>query len=156
MKQEPDLSRIQELMKSGRLSAAGFLGDDTRPLSDIMEQDFLELKKLGLTHHEVADALERIMKEGRKGFGNPVQVGETLTVTVDENRGVVPCPFRHGHLSRKIDALVKNSENSRILRYSDLSIHLVREHGFYQGKGSPYRLEPREILEVLDEFLKHE
>ncbi|NQT54365.1 hypothetical protein HQ576_20070, partial [bacterium] len=35
------------------------------------------------------------------------------------------------------------------LRFTALSIHLIRAHGFYQGRGAPYRLEPTQLAELL-------
>jgi hypothetical protein len=154
MKQEPELTKIQELMRPGKLSATGFLGEDRRPLSEILEEDRLALYNLGLSCHFIAHVLEKLMYKGREGFGNPVKAGVDLVITVDENRGVIPCPFRHGYLAKKIDVAVKNVEKSKQLRFSDLSIHLIKEHGFFQGKGSVYRIEPQEILNTLDSFIK--
>jgi hypothetical protein len=34
--------------------------------------------------------------------------------------------------------------------YTPISIHLIREHGFYQGKGSLYRLDPEEVAKFLE------
>jgi hypothetical protein len=36
-----------------------------------------------------------------------------------------------------------------IIRWSDLSLHFIEAHGFFQGKGSPFRLEPRGLVEAL-------
>jgi hypothetical protein len=27
---------------------------------------------------------------------------------------------------------------------------MIRRYGFYEGKGTPYRVDPRKVLEVLD------
>ena len=51
------------------------------------------------------------------------------------------------------DATVWNLENGKKLNYSLLVPHLIERYGFYEGKGTPYRVEPRAILEVFD-FLK--
>jgi hypothetical protein len=44
---------------------------------------------------------------------------------------------------------VRNRRTGTELVYSDLSLHLVEAHGFYEGRGSPFRLEPEQILAVL-------
>jgi hypothetical protein len=31
-----------------------------------------------------------------------------------------------------------------------MHIHLIDSHGFYEGKGSPFRLEPAALVEILD------
>ena len=31
-----------------------------------------------------------------------------------------------------------------------LNIHMIREHGFYEGKDSPFRVEPLDLIRVLE------
>lgn len=150
MKQKPDLKDIQELMTPGKLTARGFLGEDNRALVDILAADELLVRKIKTDHKSIAEKMLYFMNEGRKGLGNPVKVNENFVVTVDENRGVVPCPFRHGYLSNKINVSVENLVLGQSVSYSDLSIHLIEAHGFYQGKGSFFRLEPEELVRVLE------
>ena len=40
--------------------------------------------------------------------------------------------------------------NGRYVGETPLSIHLIRAHGFYQGRGSRYRVSPRELVRRLD------
>ncbi len=35
------------------------------------------------------------------------------------------------------------------MRWTDLSIHLIETHAFFQGKGSAFRLEPAELAAFL-------
>jgi hypothetical protein len=35
-----------------------------------------------------------------------------------------------------------------IIRWSGPSLHFIEAHGFFQGKGSPFSLEPRDLVEV--------
>jgi len=45
---------------------------------------------------------------------------------------------------------LKKMASGENLVWSDLTIHLIEEHGFYQGKGSPYRLDPSEVKRILE------
>lgn len=150
MKQTPDFDRIQENMRAGSITGPGFLGDDERNLLDIIREDESKVKELGLTNETIADKLEILMKQGERGFGSPVKVDDRFVVIVEESRGYIPCPFRHGHLSKKVNVNVRNITLKEEIDYSPISIHLIREHGFYQGKGSTYRLDPEMLARMLE------
>ncbi|MBN2252447.1 MAG: hypothetical protein JW701_02025 [Kosmotogaceae bacterium] len=150
MKQTPDFDKIQQNMRAGNITGPGFLGDDERNLVDIICEDESKVKELALTNEIIADKLEMLMKQGEKGFGSPVKVDDRFVVIVEESRGYIPCPFRHGHLSRKVNVNVRNIVLKKEIDYSPISIHLIREHGFYQGKGSTYRLDPEMLAKMLE------
>jgi hypothetical protein len=150
MKQTPDLVKVQENMRAGQITGPGFLGNDERNLVDIISEDTLKVEELGLTNEIIACKLEMLMHQGEKGFGSPVNVDNTFIVIVEESRGYIPCPFRHGHLSKKVNINVRNLSTRKEIDYTPISIHLIREHGFYQGKGSIYRLDPVETAKLLE------
>jgi hypothetical protein len=131
------------------MTLAGFLGSDTRPLAEILEDDQNTVNSLGLTHEQIAERMEYLTREGKRGLGTTVTVADRFEVRVDDVRGFLPCPWAHIGLHPKTNAYVKNVETGEELMWTALSIHLIREHGFYQGRGSPYRLEPAELKRVL-------
>nr|WP_300980424.1 hypothetical protein [Mesotoga sp.] len=137
-------------MRAGSITGPGFLGHDERNLVDIISEDQAKVKELGLTNEIIANKLEMFMKQGERGFGSPVKVDDRFVVIVEESRGYIPCPFRHGHLSKKANINVRNIARKEEVDYSPISIHLIREHGFYQGKGSPYRLDPAKVARILE------
>ena len=137
-------------MRAGSITGPGFLGDDERNLLDIIREDESKVKELGLTNETIADKLEILMKQGERGFGSPVKVDDRFVVIVEESRGYIPGPFRHGHLSKKVNVNVRNIALKEEIDYSPISIHLIREHGFYQGKGSTYRLDPEMLARMLE------
>ena len=122
----------------------------TRNLIDIIREDEQKISELGLSNEIIADKLEMLMRQGEKGFGSPIIVDNRFVVIVDESRGYVPCPFRHGHLSKKVNVNVRSMALKKEIDYTPISIHLIREHGFYQGKGSLYRLDPEEVAKFLE------
>lgn len=34
------------------------------------------------------------------------------------------------------------------MHFTPLDAHLIAEHGFFEGKGSPYRIEPKELISL--------
>jgi hypothetical protein len=73
-------------------------------------------------------------------------------VKADPTSGTQPSPFRDGTNSG-INVTVHNLVNGKKLRYSLLVPYMIERYGFYEGKGTPYRVKPREVVEVFD-FLK--
>jgi hypothetical protein len=36
------------------------------------------------------------------------------------------------------------------MSFTDLHIHLIGVHGFYEGRGTPFRLEPGDLVAILE------
>jgi hypothetical protein len=149
MKMSPQLRKAQQNMVPGVIAAQGFLGDDSRPLVDIIEADEERFQSLGLTFEGISDKLMRLLQEGRKGLGEPITVEEKWLVKVDEARGFLPCPFEDG-IFRKITATVTHKKSQSRMSYSELSLHLLKKHHFLEGRGSSFRLEPEILRSVLE------
>lgn len=135
----------------GVLTADGFLGNDGRPLQRIIREDTQAFAELGLDWNRVADSLDELLHRGSEGLGEPITVGLYL-VRVAETRGQFPCLWEDGLFLKRsvtVQRIENGSPTGPELLYSDLSLHLLRAHHFLQGRGSPFRLEPRVILEVL-------
>jgi hypothetical protein len=153
MKMSPELTKAQANMQPGVITSDGFLGDDDRPIVDIIQDDEEEMARLGLSFEESAKKLRELMEEGRKGLGEPVTVERQWLVRVDEARGFLPSPFEDG-IFRKVNAQVERLDESGKptgdrVAYTQLSLHLMEKHHFLQGKGSPFRLNPGDIKRTL-------
>jgi len=132
------------------LCQPGFLGYERRKLIEILTDDQGVVSSLGLSHEIIAQRLRAITDEARQGWGDPVMVEGKFRVEVHEVRGKIPCPWGHPGLYRKTHAKLEKMETEETLVWSDLAVHLIEEHGFYQGRGSPYRLEPSEVKRILE------
>ena len=64
--------------------------------------------------------------------------------------GRISCPFRD-HRAAKRNTLARDRAG-RQMAWTDLSVHLIGAHGFFQGSGSPYRLEPGALAEFLKDM----
>lgn len=144
MKNTQAESEAHERMKSGAITAQGFLGTDTRSIADIVQADTESFRRAGIDTDQTADFLEQLRDAGQKGLGEPTGVGNRYVVTVGDARGLLPCPFQDGTFHKNSVAVVDEQSGGSIT-YSDLSIHLLRAHHFCQGKGSPFRLDPEII-----------
>jgi hypothetical protein len=150
MKQSPQLARAQENMKPGVITLEGFLGTDERNLIDILIEDDAEVKRMGLTHEAIADCMCEFRDKGKEGLGEFISVEPHFDVRVDTVRGKLPSPFGGPGLYSKINTTVHNKRLGREITYTDLNIHMIRDHGFYEGKGSRFRLEPGDLVEILE------
>ena len=150
MKQTIQMTRIQERMAAGIIVRDGFLGEDRRNLVDILIQDDGEVQRLGLSHRAIADRMIELRDAGMAGLGEFIDVQPHFEVRVDSVRGKLPCPFGDPGIFQKTNTTVKNLKVAREITYTDLHIHMVGSHGFYEGKGSPFRLEPKDLMEVLE------
>jgi len=148
MKKSPEIIKAESNMEAGVISAEGFLGDDKRDLASVLEEDALLLSVNSLEIKDIAQKLEYLMEEGRKGLGEPVTVDGKWLVRTDEARGVIACPWEDG-VFKKINVTVERTDIKKSISYTDLSIHMLKEHGFLEGRGAPFRLEPSVLAEVL-------
>ena len=150
MKQTVQMDRIQEKMQPGIYTRDGFLGTDRRKLIDILIEDDEAVKRMDLTHRQIADRMIELRDAGMRGLGEFINVEPHYEVRVISVRGKLPCPFGDPGIFPKTNTVVRNTKLDRELTFTDLHIHMVGSHGFYEGKGSPFRLEPAELAEVLD------
>jgi hypothetical protein len=141
---------IQEDMRPGVITRDGFLGSDRRKLADILEEDHAVVRRLGLTHERIADRMQELREAGKRGLGQAIRVAPHFDVRVDSVRGKLPCPFRHPGVFPKTLVMVTNLDTGEEITYSDLNIHMIRSHGFYEGKGAGFRLDPAVLARVLE------
>ncbi|MDC7218702.1 MAG: hypothetical protein PQJ59_02115 [Spirochaetales bacterium] len=149
MKENPAMQKILDNMKPGVISLHGFLGDDKRDLETIIDHDTGELERLKIDREQIALKLEEIRDLALKGLGNFVTVQEGYLAKADSIRGKIPCPFGHKGVYGKTVVTIQKKSTGEEMSYTDLGIHLVREHGFFQGKGTLFRLEPEALAELL-------
>jgi hypothetical protein len=138
-------SALANNFRPGALTRDGFLGRDARSIPEIVLKDAETLVRCGAAPEEVADFLQSLIEEGKKGLEGPVVHGGWI-IRIQWDRGMLPCPFGEPRLHPKISAAVNDPRAGRTLRFSQLGVHLIREHGFFGGTASPYRLEPEDVV----------
>lgn len=150
MKQNPAMKQIQHNMQPGVITIQGFLGNDPRDLIQILDEDEMAVRELDLSHQQIADKMIALRDAGKEGLGEFIDVAPHFSVKVDSVRGKLRCPFEDPGLIPKTNTTVINLELNRQLTYTDMNIHFIQCHGFYQGEGSPFRLSPEKLVEVLE------
>lgn len=150
MKQAPAIAKTARNLRPGVLSRDGFLGDDPRELAAILDADANTVQRLGLTHERIAARLRFFREAAAAGLGEPVTVAPHFEATVESYPGKLACPFGHRGTVRKVNITVRNTTLGAEARFTDLCIHLIEAHGFYQGRGATYRNDPEELARVLE------
>jgi hypothetical protein len=146
-------------MRPGASSDAGFLGKDEKLLDVLAADNEFVVDKMGFTHQELAlhlRILAQIRENQRAGndeFGSEFRYhGRRFQVSIVTYRGHQESPFRDGTTTSK-EATLKNLDNGKSLTYSLLVPQMIERYGFYEGHGTPYRVDPKQVVAVLD-FLK--
>jgi hypothetical protein len=150
MKQTVQLRSIQEKMQPGVITRDGFLGSDSRNLIDILEEDDAAVKRMNLEHKTIAERMIELRDAGMRGLGDYISVDPHFEVRVDSARGKLPCPFGDPGVFPKTNTTVRNLNLGREVTYTDINIHLILVHGFYEGRGAAFRLEPSDLVEILE------
>lgn len=147
MKPNPAESAVRERMAPGALSRDGFLGTDARPLEDIISADMDALADAGVPREALAELLEDIHERADANQEAPLSLyGGAVTAQATEVRGRIPCPFGDGHLAHK--AVIDIRGDGIELRVTPLGIHMLRDHGFLQGRGAEFRVAPEQLLRL--------
>lgn len=148
MKRLPQEKKLHKNFLPGEIIQHGFLGNDPRHIHDIIKEDLQMLEQEGITPEQIADRLQYFTDKGKEALGNKLGV-DTYTVRVDWARGMIPCPFGEPGLHHKITVYITNTTLNVCITFSQLSIHMIRKHGFFAGRGSVYRLEPVDLAGFL-------
>jgi hypothetical protein len=135
-------------------SEKGFLGPDEKLLDVLAADNAYVVDQIGLTHQDIARHLHIL---GAIGLWQSKQHtpgaeflyhGMRFKVVLSYFRGYQHSPFRDG-TKTNCDAVAYNLSNGKKMSYSLLVPEMIERYGFYEGKGTPYRIEPSEAIELL-------
>ena len=151
------IASLEKDMRPGAASRAGFLGKGERLLDVLALDNAYVIDELGLTHQELARHLRLVGAVGlklriNKGPTEFTYHGRKYKVKVECFRGYQDSPFEDG-TKTNCNATLWNLGNGKQIHYSLLVPEMIVRYGFYEGKGTPYRVDPRAVLAVFD-FIK--
>ena len=149
MKETPEELELKRMnFLPGKITREGFLGTDRRHIHDIIASDVLYLSRRGITCQQIGARLQFFIDEGKKGLENDVEV-ENYIVKLQWARGMLPCPFGDRTMHHKIFVTLTNKDLDESIKFSQLNIHLIKEHCFFVGRGCSFRLEPEYLIPFL-------
>lgn len=149
MKQSPDNQKLDQILRSSKLVADGFMGSDDRSFSEVIDADSAELARLGFTSEQLAGRMRQITELAVKGLGTWVRIDDEREACVQEAKGSLVCPWPHpGRYAKRITT-VRNIRSGEDISFSDLNTHLIGRHGFFGGRGSMFRVEPKQVAKMI-------
>lgn len=149
MKETTKEQRIRARMQPGAITLTGFIGKDKRSLGSIINADEQELNKLGRNAEEIAARMQYFSDASFNTFDGSITLDENYLVETEITRGRIPCPYADGGQHRKAITKLTNLKKNKSVSWTALNIHLIKEHHFFEGKGSTFRVEPSVLVEVL-------
>jgi hypothetical protein len=149
MKQSPQDKNLELMLRSGKLAAGGFMGADLRGVEEVIAEDRAALEKLGYNAAQVAKRLQELRDLSRPALGNWVDAGKNLQVKSEDYKGFIVCPWPHAGRFEKRVTTAQRTDTNQSVTWSDLNIHLIQEHHFFEGKGAFFRLEPQDLIRVI-------
>ena len=126
------------------------MGHDDRPLDEIVSADLRSLRMLGVAKQQVVHALRDVYNKAKEALGAEVNITPDVTAVYYESRGRIPSPFRGDGTFEKGEVVVRNIRSNQTLIVTSLSIHLIENHGFFQGQGARHRIDPKAVVELLN------
>lgn len=145
-------------MRPGAFSRSGFLGPGER-LVDVISVDGKTLSALGLSCAVLASRLDELVSAAEASAARQARVG-VLECQVQVNQGFQICPWVSdprrarceaglGVCHASVDWRIRNLETAQEMKGPGLVIHLIRDHGFFEGPMSPNRVDPLQLARLL-------
>jgi len=149
MKKSPQTRKLEHILRSSKLVAGGFMGDDSRSFTEVIDADAFLVSRLGYTMEQIAARMQEITDTAKTGLGNWVTEDDKLQAVAEEAKGSLICPWPHPGRYVKRVTTVERRNSGVTIRWSDLNIHLIAEHGFFEGRGAAFRIEPEKLINVI-------
>jgi hypothetical protein len=149
MKPNQKNSSLKDLLGPSKFSSRGYLGTDARAPEDIIKDDLKTLERIGIDKKKLVAVLKEAYGAAEKALGNPVELSLGVIAVHHEARGRIPSPFSEDGTLPKGEAVVSDKNSGETFTITPLSIVLIERHNFFQGKGSPYRIDPEVVIKLL-------
>ncbi|SDB39880.1 hypothetical protein SAMN05660653_01898 [Desulfonatronum thiosulfatophilum] len=149
-----DAQKFQQLSPSC-FSARGFFGNDTRELEDIIADDQATLQRLGITMDLLVQALRSVYHAALQTEGEWADIAPGVRAECLACRGRTPSPFPGEGTFPKHQVRVIREKDAQSFTITPLAIHLIEHHGFFQGVGSPFRIDPGMAADMLGLITKN-
>ena len=152
------LRLVEERMRPGNFSAAGFLGP-RESLRDVLDADARALAVLGVGAAALANFLEELLVAAIGSKRATAIVGD-FRIGLKRYKGPQICPFAPqphenpcpGPGDRRlasVDWSIRDVRRGLQMSGPGLIVHLIGAHGFFEGRESPYRVAPHDLARLL-------
>ena len=152
MKKSPDYEKLKSRLESSRFSGSGFLGNDQRPVDEIIANDLHQIKINNIDQDDLVTLLKIYYEKIKSEIGRRVQLNDHIYGEFFESMGRIPSPFIGDGVFEKGEAEIINEKTGEKFIITALAINLIEKHDFFQGKGSRYRLDPIKLAKLFEEL----
>ena len=153
-----ELDEIERRMQPGGWATRPMLLPGTS-LALTLAEDARRLAGLGVSAEDLGRRLaELLATAATSDWFRPFR-GGPFDVELRRRRGLIPCPWAPAETARCTIGIggrptanqfaVRNRQSRRRLEGFEISVHLIRDHGFFGGPGTAFRIEPEELALVL-------
>jgi len=155
-----ELVEIEYRMYPGNYSQSGFLqqGDS---LIEVIDNDKRYLRSVNITYKQIVDRIETIIGKYYRSLDlkkESMLIENKYKITSICSLGAQECPFQnkkkdqgyHGHEYGNADITIVNIETGESITFSNLLPHMIVKHHFFESPKSLYRLDPSQIIRILD------
>ena len=166
---EEEFATIEQRMYPGKSSDSGFLQQGEK-LEEVMEVDQKYLQSVSITYEQIADRLETIVgkyyrcqylhsQKNLDDVDSPAHmVEEKYMIGHWTYNGAQTCPFQNEELDKAYhgfdygdtDITIRNINTGRSIVFNTLLLHMIRQHNFFESPKSSHRLEPGQVIELLE------
>jgi len=149
MKYTPKEMMIQKRLKPGMITLDGFLGNDDRHYQEIITEDLERLKSIGKTYQQIASRMQYLTDKAFEYADEETLLEDIYLIKFQTERGKIVSPFMDKGLLPKGVVSLTNLDKSLKVRWTPLNIHMIRNYGFFEGKGAKHRLEPDNLVKAI-------
>ena len=125
----------------------------------LLERDASELTGSGISAEILGQSLADLLQQAaRSDWLRPLRL-PALDVEVHRRRGFITCPWApeqdetcpvgRGGRATANEFVIRHHASGRVLSGFELCAHLVRDHGFFGGPGTQFRIEPLDLASIL-------
>jgi len=148
-----EVEKFEERLYPNKYSEVGFMGINDK-LLEVYHKDKAYLESVNITCQQIADKLNRIILE-YKEKGEVISSKHFKITDSIYTKGTQTCPFhelddKDEEIPSSNDYEITNNKTGEKFWIAELVIHLIRNHGFFEGPGSSYRIDPETIIRILE------
>jgi hypothetical protein len=153
-----ELDEIERRMRPGGWYTKPLLLE-SESLVLTLEEDARRLVRLGVSAEVLGHRLaELLATASTSDWFRPFR-GGPFDVELRHRRGLIPCPWAPDETTRcptgaggratANQFAITNRNSRRRLAGFELSAHLIRDHGFFGGRGTAFRIQPEDLALLL-------
>ncbi len=145
-------------MRPGAVSRAGFL-EPHESLRAVMAADEAAMQQIGVTFEALAVELQVLIAAANASPSRETTVSDAYRVRLRQFLGPQICPWSsdlrypqcvgRGSIYASVDWMIENLRTGHAMTGPGLIVHLMHDHHFCEGPGSPYRVDPVKLAQLL-------